>query len=707
MLSQILSTIFLFHSFFTIAQTSDNLPASDLLQRAYNFQEEGKRDSAIYYFEKASINYKKEEVWQKYIECLAGENRNYLRTDRIGDVEAKATEALKIVEDGKANEIDEYVIEVHTQLARYYWYAKGNFPDALDLLDNGLAICEKAGFDTERRRIQIYTDYGYTYGYSGDFDNSSIYFTKALNLSRKVYGENADVTADRYTDMVFPLIQKSEWEKAEVALKKATELNIKNRGPEHISVLKNYNNLGYIYLEKFDNDLAILYLNKAIELIRKQYGENHRSVGIGYMNLGASYSNKGDYRTGIKYTTKAIDNLKISIGKDNPYMGLCFLNLGNQYNHLEKYDSAEHFYEKALQFKIALYGAEHHEVVEMYGYLSDFYLKTNRYDEALVVAEKAGDIASRILPDKHKHSANNHLYLSQYYAAVGNYKESLDEAQLAIIGLAPDFNDKDITSNPDLNQDIISTRILIDILIHKTRTLAEFYEETGEYEYLIMAHQTAEVTDMALDILRIEYQTPDSKEILLSRSKDFYENAIDIAFQLFEYNNSNTYLDQAFKYFEKSKSILLLENIKSNLDVATTGVPDSIAIEEKSLSRSIAFYKEKIFEAKNNNDTVQLASLENAFFQKMRDYDLLLNLIEEQYPEYYSIKHTISSATLKEVQNHQNDQTVIIEYFYGNEHIYALAISKANVTPLRIKKEEQLETELNSFIQGFEKKNLI
>lgn len=703
MFSQILSVIFLFLSIFTLAQTGDNALADDVLQKAYTCQDEGKRDSAIYYFEKASIVYKKDNAWQKYIECIAGENRNYLRTDRIGDVEAKANEALKIVEDGRANEIDKYVIDIHTQLARFHWYAKGNFPDALVLLENALVICEQAEFEIEDRKVQVYTDFGYTYGYSGDFDNSSIYFKKAMELSKKVYGENADVVADRYTDMVFPLIQKSEWEKAEVALKKATELNIKNRGPEHISVLKNYNNLGYIYLEKFDNDLAILYLNKAIGMIRKQFSEDHRSIGIGYMNLGASYSNKGEFENGVKYSKMAIENLRTSIGKQNPYLGLCLVNLANSYNQLDNYDSAIVYFEKGLQLRLDMYGKEHHEVVVMLGYMSEFYIKYQMLEEAYDAVEKAMDIASRILPEKHKHCATNYLYLSLYYTETEQLEESIVAAQKALIALVPAFENHDVNTNPML-KDVISTRIIIDVLTQKTQAMNQLYDTTKDLETLVAASQTAEVTDKAIDLLRIEYQTPDSKELLLSRSKDFYEKGISIAFKLHGLTNSEDHLEQAFKYFEKSKSILLLENIKSNLDVVTTGVPDSIIIEEKSLSRSIAFYKEKLFEAKNNNDTVKLAALEDAFFQKVRDYDLLLNLIEEQYSEYYSIKHSTSSVTIKEVQNQQFDQNVIIEYFYGKEHIYALAISKTNISSLKTNLDKKLEMDLDGFVQGFEKK---
>jgi hypothetical protein len=59
-----------------------------LIESAYRCEDEGKHDSAIVYFEKAGAHFKDQRNWPKYVECLAGENRNYLYTVRIKDVEA-------------------------------------------------------------------------------------------------------------------------------------------------------------------------------------------------------------------------------------------------------------------------------------------------------------------------------------------------------------------------------------------------------------------------------------------------------------------------------------------------------------------------------------------------------------------------------------------------------------------------------------------
>ena len=699
-----LLTLLLVISYFNISAQSDSSDYESLA-KAYEFQNSEKRDSAILLYKSAALLFKKNENWNKYVECLAGENRNYLGTDRIGDVEAKGVDAVEIVDAQKAEEVNEYFIEILTQLSRFYWYAKGNFPQSLKYLNRASKICNRADFDVEKHRLKIFTEYGYTYGYSGEFDLSEKNFRDALNLAIELYGDDSEVVADRYTDMVFPLIQKSEWEKAEVALKKAIELNIKIRGPEHRAVLKNYNNLGYIYMEKFDNDQAILYINKAIEMIRKQFGESHRSIGIGYMNIGSSYSNRGDYRTGLKYTKMAIENFKTSIGDKSPYIGICLQNIGNEYNHMGIYDSAELFYNKALKFKIGLYGKNHPDIVNMYTYLTNFYLKTKNYEQAFSIANEALEIAAKVLPEKHKYSGNSHLGLSQCYAAVHKYEESLQEVQLAIMGLMPEFNDPDFSSNPDLNTEIISTRILIEALMLKTQSLKEYYEENDELKYLELAYQTADVTDRALDILRIEYQTPESKEILLSRSKEFYEQALEITFLLNDKLTSEEYIDKAFQYIEKSKSILLIEHVKSSKDFAMNNLPDSIAIEEKSLSRSIAYYKEQIFEARNQNDSASLTKSKDRYFEKKRDHDLLLNFIKENYPDYFSVRHAVFNKSLKAVQNNLNNQEMMISYFYGKQHLYAIGISKRGFDYHIIDLDDQLQSPLAKLVESFENRN--
>jgi len=687
---------------FAFAQ-NDQSDIKSLLE-AYRLQNESKRDSAIIYFKRAKEEFKAQENWQKYIECLAGENRNFLKTDQIGNVAANGGEAIEIIDAGKAEENDEYVIEVLTQLSRYNWYAKGNFPESIKYLDRAIKICDQVDFEVSATKVQIFTEYGYTYGYSGDFDNSEKYFKNALELALEIYGPDSEKVADRYTDMVFPLIQKSEWEKAEVALKKATELNIKLRGPDHISVMKNYNNLGYIYLEKFDHEQAILYINKASDMIRARYGENHRSIGIGYMNLGATYHNKNEYRNSIRYSLKAYENFKVSIGEKNPYMGIVLLNTANAYTYLNMSDSARYYFNKAIGLKKELYGEEHHEVVDAYGYLSHFLIKNKMYDEAFEVIGKAIEISDKILPKKHELSANNHLYMSQCYDAVGKYDESLEEVQMALIGLVFDFEDSNIASNPTIGENIISTRVLIDALVHKTKVLSNYGQSTGNERFAKSAYETAKIASEAIDRLRAEYQTPEAKELLVSRSKEFYEAAIEIALNLHEQNQERYYLDQAFQYMEKSKSILLMESVRDRNDLVFEGLQDSIVNKEKSISRSIAILKEKKFEAQNKGDSAGLMSLEEQFFQKKRDHDLLLNYIAENYPDYFTIQHAVFNTSLEAIQDKLKDDEMMVSYFYGRDQLYSIAISKASLEYNIVNLDEQLQSSLTKLIESFENK---
>ena len=673
------------------------------LQKAYELQETSSFDSSIYYFNKASAAFKSESNWPKYLECIAGENRNYLRTDRIGDIESRSLDAIQIVDDGRANESDPHVIEIYNHYARFYWYAKGNFPESLKLLDKAIALCENADFDVSGHLITTFTNYGYCYGYAGDFDKSSLYFQKALDSSIELYGANNAVIADRLSDMVFPLVQKSEWEKAEVALKKAIELNIKNRGAEHITVLKNYNNLGYIYLEKFDNDQAILYINKALALIRQKMGENNRSVGIGYMNLGASFFNKGEYESCIFYSKKAIENFNVSIGTKNPYMGILLTNIANSYGHNHVPDSAETYYQNALQLKLDLYGNDHLEIVRNYGYMSDFYLKNRQPDLAIAAINNAMEIAAKVLPPKHKITADNYAYLAEYYAITGNPEESLKASQRALMAVVQVFNNENTSTNPELAE-VISTRTLIDILMRKTNTQIEVYEKSRDLSTLQAAFNTCEVADKAIDMLRIEYQTPYSKELLLTKTKSFYENALWISFELYGSTNAPDYLDKSFKFIEKSKSILMFENMNADANVAYAFLPDSLAMEEKSLSRAIELYKEKIFEAKNASDSAQLSMLQDGFFQKKRDYDFLVNKIKEQYPDYYTLRHDISHNTAEQLQKRLGAGTLLVEYFYGERNIYMLAFSSSSISPFIINRDHRLENAVNSLIVGFEEK---
>jgi len=117
---------------------------------------------------------------------------------------------------------------------------------------------------------------GLAYHSKGDYDRALEYYEKALNIGKKIYGE------------------------------------------EHPNIATNYNNIGLAYYNKGDYDRALEYYKKALNIYKKIYGEEHPYIATDYNNIGAAYNSKGDYDRALEYYEKALDIAISLLGVGHP-----------------------------------------------------------------------------------------------------------------------------------------------------------------------------------------------------------------------------------------------------------------------------------------------------------------------------------------------------------------------------------------------------
>ena len=77
--------------------------------------------------------------------------------------------------------------------------------------------------------------------------------------------------------------------------------------------------------------------------------------------------------------------------------------------------------------------------------------------------------------------------------------------------------------------------------------------------------------------------------------------------------------------------------------------------------------------------SLQLTRQRNIYRKQLitatQSYDSLIAVFEQQYPEYYQLKHSSKTATIREVQDHLSDGEALIEYVVGRDSTYAFTIT--------------------------------
>lgn len=201
----------------------------------------------------------------------------------------------------------------------------------------------------------------------------------------------------------------------------------------------------------------------------------------------------------------------------------------------------------------------------------------------------------------------------------------------------------------------------------------------GQLESDITDEGKARFADASLQTLgkiRKGLTSRGAKEIALNEAPFFYEQALSIAYAKYKQNPSPELFEQALRISDQSKSILLLESLKENEALSFGGVPDSVRQKEKSLTGDISLYEAEAARAQIQRDTAKYNMYRGFLLEKRQQLADLTKFLEKEYPKYYQIKHKNTELTLASIQKNLPDhQTILIDFFAGENHIYIFGIS--------------------------------
>jgi len=207
----------------------------------------------------------------------------------------------------------------------------------------------------------------------------------------------------------------------------------------------------------------------------------------------------------------------------------------------------------------------------------------------------------------------------------------------------------------------------------KAFSYAHLYLQTENIEHLKKAEKHIRNAVDMIDIMRAEMSEKETKLFWRKETRVIY----DIGVELSEWLEDN---EKVFFYLEKSKSILLLEEL--NQKEVKKLIPAKLVEREGQLL----------------DDYVKSKSDEHFYFGK---YNSFIDSLSIAYPSYYKYKFDTQPPTIREIQsNVLDDSTHLVQYYITYDSLYTLNITKDNVELLTQKKEpkRKLENDIKRFL---------
>jgi len=366
---------------------------------------------------------------------LRGKEQN---TEALKEAEQYAKKSLKIASLYKDTIHHAISLETMARILR----DQGRNIEAQDLMIEAIRIEEdihnnhtdpdkSKSLESYQAHLAVcYDGYGRILSNLGRSEESLSFYTNALSLDKKFYGEKHPKIAIRKNNIACAYGQMGKDDQEIQYLRDALQIEEEYYGGNHPHIAIRLGNLALVY-ERVKNqsakgsdciDRAREYWERAFTIDHQFYGLGHHHTLSRMYGLAGNYCKKNDFEKALEWNNKAIDISKIE-APDGYHHGMGILHRGNTYAEMKDYSSALKDYEDALSIITKSRGMESNDRSIVLKYIS--YLKGQQedYSSAADYLEKALQI------DELNNQTQNRGYIISLMNLGFYYSQSGDDAK--------------------------------------------------------------------------------------------------------------------------------------------------------------------------------------------------------------------------------------------------------------------------------------
>lgn len=455
---------------------------------------------------------------------------------------------------------------------------------------------------------------------------------------------------------------------------------------DSIFLSDDYNNLANIYSRIGAYKEALTYYQRSIDLRNHIANASRFSIAQSLNNLADLYREQAEFQTAVLWYRKALLSIQSLAPKEKGTLfPVTCQGIASCYSELGQIDSAKYFLRKSYQSNI----------YQTFLVMGKVLLSANQPDSAKAMIRKALIIFQNEYRDaKGKRLAIIEFELAKAYFTLEEQDSALAWCQSALYRLTTNFRDSTGTSNPKPVH-LISKKFAVEILKLKADALSH-RKSPGD---LKAALASLTLSFKLTEGLRQSYLADGSKHFIAREIKDIADRAVGLCMMLHDSSESKMYLEKAFDFSERSKTILLLESIHTAEMRTFDYIPDSIRKNEATINRKLSFYEARIGEAENQGrrDSLKMKTWRDKVFFLQREKELLLAHLERDYPDYYNFQYAYKITSPGELQSIIRDEEMIIEYFVGRSNLYVFAIRSDRIDM----KSVPIPANFDTLVQGF------
>jgi tetratricopeptide (TPR) repeat protein len=310
--------------------------------------------------------------------------------------------------------------------------ARGRHREAQPLLEKALEVRRKVLGEEYPRTASSYNNLAFNLHGQGKYAPAEKGFRKALDVFRKVLGEEHPETGASYGNLSVSLNAQGKYAAAEDSARKALAIRRKVLGEEHPLTAQSLSNLGFTLHAQARYVAAEDALRKALEIHRKVLGEEDLQTATSYNNLAGVLHDQGNYAAAEQAMRKVLHVRRKVLGEEHPDTADSCSNLAGILHAQGRYAAAEEGLRKALGIRRKVLGEEHPLTALSYNNLAFNLNALGKYAAAEEGFRKALDIRRKVLGDEHLDTAGSHAGMARNLSDQGKHTAAAEGDRKAL-----------------------------------------------------------------------------------------------------------------------------------------------------------------------------------------------------------------------------------------------------------------------------------
>ena len=589
---------------------------------------------------------------------------------------------------------NETYLKCVNSLALLTVYSDKHWDEVFQLLRNTFKLLKDNGKNDDRALLHY--NLGEFYNrLTIEIDTPIFHYKEALNIWRKSKGEWSPEVSDCYHGLgnIYKYY-KFDFYEAEKCYEQALLIREKIGFADSVKLYRNYYSLAATNRSQFDFEKALSYGSKTLEVAKKLEPRRielaHGMVANIYRDMHNSELAKKHYLTALQLNAKT---------KNLDERAWYYLSLGETFKNDSLFKDALQYFSKAYElYKMPevkdpdLFLHLLRNMLETYSRNNDEKKFVNIRNEVFEELASRNSLESEMGSQVWEEVGENHFRKHAYDSALYCYQQGL---KTAVRG----FDSQNIEDNPSVEQ-IGFNYLIHEILTNKAFALQGKFKQTGDHTLMINSINCLKLAEKLISLQRNSLDLEVAKWAFLDKRFDLYEKILSTLHEGAQSFHQDTIHQLAFRYLEQSKA-------RSLADALTQAEFSNQITSHDSLFQFLNELKRQLFstqdlinrEIRASSDSPKLSELRETVVQLDRKIQVCKATIEEKHPGYFKAKYGYKYPPITEMQRIlKKKEQVLIEFFWGNEFVYAMGIGHDKVIFHKIGKVDSISATINALL---------